>query len=141
MLFLIAACSCVVLIGAAVALWLSIRREREAAEVEPHAFREALQQARHQPHPRMDLAAGIAAGIPQRVHAAARRRGLALDIEAEAAAEIAAAKLARAAGAVVRRDWAYYKEDMGDLSDPDLRRAPAGGVRRPLGTLSIPESR
>ena len=84
----------------------------------------------------MDLAAGIAAGSAaaqqQRV-IAPRRRGIKPDDP-----PIQAARLTNFAD---RPDRAYFNENMGDLSDPDLNRAPAGGVRRPTGTVGLPERR
>ncbi len=139
----IAAGCCAVLVGVAAALWWSIRHEHAmSGEPVPRLFVEAMQQSRKTPHPRMDLAAGIAAGAAatrQHVRGAARRRGLSLD----AAAEADAAKNGSGIAAKIpgRTDWAYYNGQPGDLSDPDLRRAPAGGVRRPLGTVSLPEPR
>jgi len=142
LLFAIAACCCLVLVGAAVALWWSIQRDRLTDEPAPLPFAVAMQRARSVPHPRMDLAAGIAAGTTgtQQVRGAARRRGLVLDAEAETAG-LEDTSEQRSVPRPQRKDWAFYKEGMGDLSDPDPRRAPAGGVRRPLGTVSLPESR
>jgi hypothetical protein len=140
LLIAVAACCCILLIGVAGALWLSIRRERDQPqpqEAVTKSFAEAMQLARKAQHPRMDLAAGIAAGTAaaQQHVGATRRRGLSLDPAAEADASLVAAKIPG------RTDWAFYNGKPGDLSDPDMRRAPAGGVRRPLGTVSLPEPR
>ncbi len=129
-LILIAAVCCAVLLAACIALWWSMRRKPDADEPEAAPLRPVVS-LRKRPHPRLDLAAGVVPPF-QSVRRAPRRRGVARE---EDLAETVKAERAR------RPDWAYYNENMGDLSDPDLRRAPAGGVRRPMGTVSVPESR
>lgn len=122
LLVLMAGLSCCVLLSAAFALWRSTRRRSPERASTP--------QQRAIAHPRLDLAAGIAPAT-QSVRSPARRRGLARDPETEAPSS----NVARPG----RPDWAYYNQDLGDLSDPDLRRPSAGGVLRPVGTVSVPE--
>jgi hypothetical protein len=143
LLIAIAAGCCVVLVGVAAALWWSIRQEHRRPEEHTQKPFAVVQQVRKAPHPRMDLAAGIAAGaaaVQQRVRGSDRRRGVRPD-ETEEATVVrpTRAGLPERRIAARRLDWAYFNGEPGDLSDPDLKRAPAGGVR-PLGRVSLPES-
>jgi len=79
----------------------------------------------------MDLAAGAVTSA-QSVRARSRGQGLQKDTSPPKASDSPLRK---------RPDRAYFNEDMGDLRDPDMGIAPAGGVRRPTGTLSKPEYR
>jgi nitrogen fixation-related uncharacterized protein len=126
LLFTIAVCCCAMLVAAAASMWWSIRSGRYP---DGRSTTDDMRRPRNQPHPRMDLAAGIAAGtdgLAQDV-GEQRRRGAAPDPTdgATAATAMAAAKAAHPE----RSDWAFYNENMGDLSDPDARRNSTRGVR------------
>lgn len=82
-------------------------------------------------HPRMDLAAGVVAPS-QSVRPRSRGQGLQKDTPALNTPDSPLHK---------RPDRAYFNENLGDLRDPDVGVTPAGGVRRPTGTLSKPEYR
>jgi len=82
-------------------------------------------------HPRMDLAAGMVASS-QTVRERSRGQGLQKQAPEAASQDSPLRK---------RPDRAYFNADMGDLRDPDIGIAPAGGVLRPTGTLSKPEYR
>ncbi|WP_156993369.1 hypothetical protein [Terriglobus sp. TAA 43] len=82
-------------------------------------------------HPRTDLAAGVVASS-QSVRARNRGQGIQKDTSV---LEVQNSPLRK------RSDRAYFNENLGDLRDPDMGIAPAGGVRRPTGTLSKPEHR
>ncbi|MEZ2346584.1 hypothetical protein [Terriglobus sp. RCC_193] len=126
MLAQIAAVCCIVLLLSVVALWRSMRKTRPAASPQ----RKPTMRERRQ-HPRMDLAAGVVSSS-QSVRVRSRGQGLQKDASASNAQDSPLRK---------RPDRAYFNEDMGDLRDPDMSRAPAGGVLRPTGTLSKPEYR
>lgn len=79
----------------------------------------------------MDLAAGVVTSS-QSVRARNRGQGLQKDTPAR---EVQDSPLGK------RSDRAYFNENLGDLRDPDMGIAPAGGVLRPTGTLSKPEHR
>ncbi|MEK6397870.1 MAG: hypothetical protein V4734_07270 [Terriglobus sp.] len=122
----IAAVCCVILLLSMVALWRSMRnKKRPAAGGRKHVMRERRQ------HPRMDLAAGMVASS-QTVRGRSRGQGLQKQQSEPAATDSALRK---------RPDRAFFNADMGDLRDPDIGIAPAGGVLRPTGTLSKPEYR
>lgn len=126
MLAEIAAVCCLVLILSIAALWRSMRKTPPATspQHEPAMRKRRL-------HPRMDLAAGVVASS-QSVRARSRGQGLQKDASVPNASDSPLRK---------RSDRAYFNEDMGDLRDPNMGIAPAGGVRRPTGTLSKPEYR
>jgi hypothetical protein len=80
----------------------------------------------------MDLAAGMVASS-QTVRERSRGQGLQKQQAPETASQDSPLRK--------RPDRAYFNADMGDLRDPDIGIAPAGGVLRPTGTLSKPEYR
>jgi hypothetical protein len=114
----------IVLLAMAIMLWRGTRTKtsEEAATSRPSPSRQSG------PHPRQDLAAGMVS-VSQAVHGAARRRG----IQPEGSS--------RVPDEPRRPDRAYFRQEMGDLRDPEPGRAPAGGVGRPTGSLARPESR
>ena len=122
----IAAVCCVVLLLSIAALWRSMRKTRPitSPQQKPVSRERRL-------HPRMDLAAGVVTSS-QSVRVRSRGQGLQKDTSASNASNSPLRK---------RPDRAYFNENMGDLRDPDMGTAPAGGVRRPTGTLSKPEYR
>ncbi len=126
MLAEIAAVCCVVLLLSIVALWRNMRKTRPAVAPEHKPVRRERRQ-----HPRMDLAAGMVASS-QAVRERSRGQGLQKQAPETAAGDSPLRK---------RPDRAYFNADMGDLRDPDIGIAPAGGVLRPTGTLSKPEYR
>lgn len=125
MLAEIAAVCCVVLLLSIVALWRSMRKTRPAVKERKPVMRERRQ------HPRMDLAVGM---VPSAQAVRERSRGQGLQKQTPDT-DTADSPLRR------RSDRAYFNADMGDLRDPDVGMAPAGGVLRPTGTLSKPEHR
>lgn len=126
MLAEIAAVCCVVLLLSIAALWRSMRKTRpETSQQQKPVMRE------RRLHPRMDLAVGVVASS-QSVRARSRGQGLQKERTDPKTPDSPLRK---------RPDRAYFNEDMGDLRDPDMGIAPAGGVRRPTGTLSKPEYR
>jgi hypothetical protein len=126
MLAEIAAVCCVILLLSIVALWRNMRKTRSAAPPE----RKPVRRERRQ-HPRMDLAAGMVASS-QAVRERSRGQGLQKQAPEATSQDSPLRK---------RPDRAYFNADMGDLRDPDIGIAPAGGVLRPTGTLSKPEYR
>lgn len=123
MLAEIAAVCCVVLLLSIVALWRSLRKARPAVKERKPVMSERRQ------HPRMDLAAGMVASA-QAVRERSRGQGLQ---KQNPDAVVEDSPLRR------RSDRAFFNANMGDLRDPDVGIAPAGGVLRPTGTLSKPE--
>lgn len=126
MLVEIATACCLILLLSIVALWRSMRKTQPMASPQQKWDGRERRQ-----HPRMDLAAGVVASS-QSIRSRSRGQGLQKDAPAIEAADSSLRK---------RPDRAYFNEDMGDLRDPDMGIAPAGGVRRPTGTLSKPEYR
>lgn len=123
----IAAVCCVILLLSIVALWRSMRNKTRPAATD----RKPVMSERRKQHPRMDLAAGVVASS-QAVRERSRGQGLQKQQSDPAVTD---SPLRR------RSDRAYFNADMGDLRDPDIGIAPAGGVLRPTGTLSKPEYR
>ena len=75
-------------------------------------------------HPRLDLAAGSVPGA-QTIRTRQRGQGL----QRQEADTVIKSPLQR------RPDRAYFNPSFGDLRDPDLGQAPAGGILRPTGSL------
>jgi len=122
--------SCVALIAIAAALWWSLQRTPNESDTNKStgkpAFADVMRRAKNRPHPRLDLAAGVVAS-PQSLQVARRRS---LDRQTAQPTSVSAA---RAAAYAQRPDRAFFREDMGDLSDPDLNKAPADSIRRRNG--------
>jgi hypothetical protein len=114
----------IVLLVMAATLWRSMRTKQGKEAIASRPLPSRLSGT----HPRQDLAAGMVS-VPQAVHGAARRQGIQPEESSQGSEEPR------------RLDRAYFKQEMGDLRDPEPGRAPAGGVRRPTGSLSRPESR
>ena len=122
----IATTCCAVMLAAAAALWWTTRAEQQRRV----RLAENVPLRRVGPHPRTDLAAGL---VPPAQSVRPRSRGQGIQRDERTAAP--------AFNHPKRPDWAYYNKDMGDLRDPDIGVPPAGGVLRPTGSLSRPESR
>ncbi len=124
---------CVALIAIAAALWWSLQRAPAdnvaGKSTGKPAFADVMRRAKNAPHPRLDLAAGVVAS-PQSLQVARRRS---LDREITQTTSVSAA---RAAAYAQRPDRAFFREDMGDLSDPDLNKPPADSIRRRTGRES-----
>jgi len=137
-MFLIATVCCAVLVLAAGALWWSMRRTpaEEDIAITPAAM-QYHQPVRKTAHPRLDLAAGLVT-VAQNVLTPARRRN-ANTAEPKTVPTVAPRPKNGAAMPAKRErlDLAYFNENMGDLSDPDLNR----DFRRPFGSVAVPESR